>query len=219
MKNQLICAAAASFVATISPVALAGIDTGYIYVNSTAAELNALGFDDATGGTPISIVPGWCNGCYTGGEVPTTSLNAFIEMDVTYAPADAAYGMFVYMDISYTDPNFQLSDFEAVIESSDPEIDVMSAADAGTPWSPFTDWGIPENYTVFQWMPSEFDAGSTNPFETVALTFGWNFTGSNLMGGGFPGLIVNGVGAVPAPGALAILGLAGIATARRRRQS
>ena len=201
----------------LTTFATAGIDDGYIYVNSTPAELTALGFDDATGGTPISVVPSWCAGCYTGGEVATSSLNAFVEIDVTYAPVDAAYGMYVYMDITYNDPNFQLEDFAAVIEASDPEIDVMSAADAGTPWSPFTTWGIPADYTVFQWMPSEFDPSSTNPFETTSLTFGWNFSGSGVFGSPFPGIDINGVGAVPAPGAIALLGLVGFAARRRRR--
>ena len=119
-------AAAASVAMALTTFATAGIDDGYIYVNSTPAELTALGFDDATGGTPISVVPSWCAGCYTGGEVATSSLNAFVEIDVTYAPVDAAYGMYVYMDITYNDPNFQLEDFAAVIEASDPEIFFIS---------------------------------------------------------------------------------------------
>ena len=216
-RSTFRCGLVTAAVFGCSSLATAGVDDGFIYVNSTPSELTALGFYDVTAGTPISVVPSWCAGCYTGGEVPTTELKGFIEIDVTYNPADAAYGMYVYMDITYNDPNFQLEDFAEFIEASDPEIDVMTASEAGTPWCPFTDWGIPGDYTVFQWMPSEFDPSSTNPFETADLTFGWNFSGSALFGDLFPGIEIGLVGVVPSPGAIALLALTGIAARRRRR--
>ena len=50
------------------------------------------------------------------------------------------------------------------------------------------------------------------------LTFGWNFSGSEGLVGGnpFSGLVVGDVGVVPAPSAIAILGIAGILNRRRR---
>ena len=197
-------------------------EPGYIYTSTTATDLWNAGFDNLTEDDHLVIVPSWCGGCYTSDSVSTGgSLMGFVEIDLTYAPVDAAMGFYILMDIDYTDPSFQFEDMEALIESSDSDINVMSAYEAGTDWSPFTDW-LPEDQwdsTIFQWMPSEFDPDSTNPFESTVLTFGWNFSGyTGIVGGSpFPGLVIGDIGVVPAPGALALLLVAGIASRNRRK--
>ena len=195
-------------------------EPGYIYTSTPANELWGAGFDNLTEDGNLEVVPAWCNGCWTSDAVATGgSLMAFIEINVTYDPAGVADGFYVVMDIDYTNPDFQFEDFEAIIEASDTDIDVMLGADAGTDRSPFTDWGIDADATVFQWDPAEFDSTSDNPFETTTLTFGYNFSGnSGLVGGNpFDGLVIGDIGAVPAPGVLTLLGLAGIASRRRRK--
>ena len=212
----------------LSTTAFAGVvdwpsEPGYIYTNTSAVDLWSAGFDDLTAeGGHLTVVPSWCAGCYTSDSVSTGgSLMGFVEIDITYAPADAEMGFYIMMDIDYTDPNFQFEDMEALIESSDLDINVMSAYDAGTDWSPFTDW-LPEDQwdnTIFQWMPSEFDPDSPNPFETTTLTFGWNFSGYSGISGGnpFEGLVIGDIGVVPAPGALGLLLIAGIVSRNRRK--
>ena len=195
-------------------------EPGYIYTSTSAADLSAAGFDDLTENGHLQIVPSWCGGCYTNDAIATGgSLMAFIEIDVTYAPADVGYGFYVTMNIDYTNPSFQFEDFEAIIEAADSDIDVMRASDAGTDWSNFDDWIEDPDVTVFQWNPAEFDGSSSNPFETTTLTFGYNFSGYSGLAGGnpFDGLVIGDIGAVPVPGALALLGLAGIASRRRRK--
>ncbi len=192
-------------------------ESGYIYTDTSAADLSAAGFTDVTASGNLVCVPSWCSGCYTSSDLATDTLMGFVEIDLTYAPSDAGYGFYVFMNIDYTDPSFQFEDMEALIEESDPNIDVLSPSQAGTDWSPFSDWLEDPNATVFHWMPEELDGSSTNPFEQVTLTFGWNFSGyEGLVGSPFPGVVVNGVGAVPAPSAIALLAVAGLTTRRRR---
>ena len=224
MKNSLKLTTLATGALTFTGSAMASVvgwptEPGYIYTSTSASDLWSAGFDNLTENGHLTVVPSWCNGCYTSDSLSTNSLMGFIEIDVTYAPIDAQLGFYVMMDIDYTDPSFQFADMEALIEASDTDIDVMSAGDAGTDWSPFSDWIDNPDATIFHWNPAEFDGSSSNPFETTTLTFGWNFSGyEGLVGGSqFPGVVVNGAGAVPAPGALALLGLAGFATRRRRK--
>ena len=197
-------------------------EPGFIYTSTPGADLWNAGFDNLTEDGNLTVVPSWCGGCYTADSVSTGgSLMGFVEIDITYAPVDAAMGFYIMMDIDYTDANFQFEDMEALIESTDSDINVMSAYDAGTDWSPFTDW-LPEDQwdsTIFQWMPSEFDPDSTNPFETTMLTFGWNFSGYSGVNGDnpFSGLVIGDIGVVPAPGALGLLLIAGIASRNRRK--
>ena len=194
-------------------------EPGYIYTDTSAAELEASGFENLTVDGNLQVVPAWCNGCWTSDSISTGgSLMAFIGIDVTYDPANIDAGFYVTMDIEFTDPDFQFEDFEAIIEASDTNIDVMRAEDAGTEWSPFTDWGIDPDVTVFQWNPAEFDGSLSGPYQYAEITFGWNFSGTEGLAGGnpFSGLVVGDVGAVPAPSAIALLGLAGFYTRRRR---
>lgn len=194
-------------------------EPGYIYTDTSSSDLLAAGFENLTIDGNLTCVPAWCNGCWTSESISTGgSLMAFIGIDVTYDPANVADGFYVTMDIDFTDPNFQFEQFEAIIEESDTNIDVMQAADAGTDWSPFTDWGLDPDVTVFKWIPEEFDGSLPGPYQTTELTFGWNFSGSEGLVGGnpFSGLVVGDVGVVPAPSAIAILGIAGILNRRRR---
>ena len=195
-------------------------EPGYIYTSTSASDLSDAGFTNLTSAGNLEIVPGWCNGCYTNDSIATGgALMAFVEIDVTYNVDYADQGFYVTMDIDYTDPSFQFSDFEAIIEGADTDIDVMLSQDAGTDWSTFTDWGLEDDLTVFHWQPSQFDGSLPGPFETTTLTFGYNFSGTSGFIGGNPfgGLVIGDIGAVPAPGALALLGLAGIASRRRRK--
>ena len=224
IQNSLIIGTTVSLM--LSSTALGSLgwpsEPGYIYTSTPASELWGAGFDNLTENSNLVVVPGWCGGCYTSDSVSTGgSLMAFVEIDLTYAPADAEMGFYIMMDIDYTNPSFQFEDMEALIESTDTDIDVLSAYDAGTDWSPFTDW-LPEEQwdnTIFHWMPSEFDPNSTNPFETTTLTFGWNFSGYSGFAGGnpFDGIVVGDIGVVPTPGALALFLVAG-ATSRKRRK-
>jgi len=223
--NKILSLAVASLICTttVSASWYGGdwpTEPGYIYTSTPAADLWGAGFDNLTVDGNLSVVPAWCNGCWTSDSVTTGgSLMAFIEIDVTYVPANSDDGFYVVMDIDFTNPDFQFADFEAIIEASDTDIDVMLGADAGTEWSAFSDWGIDPDATVFQWVPSEFDGSSQNPFETTTLTFGFNFSGyEGLIGGNpFDGLVIGDIGAVPAPGAIFLLGFAGIASKRRRK--
>jgi hypothetical protein len=194
-------------------------EPGYIYTSTSASDLNAAGFDNLTVNGNLEVVPAWCNGCWTSDSITTGgSLMAFIEIDVTYDPANADDGFYVIMNIDYTNPDFQFADFEAIIEESDTDVDVMLGSDAGTEWSAFSDWGIDPDSTVFQFQPAEFDGSLPGPYQTTTLTFGYNFSGySGGFTNPFDGLVIGDIGAVPAPGAIALLGLSAFTSRRRRK--
>ena len=90
------------------------------------------------------------------------------------------------------------------------DIVAQTTSTAGNETSQFDDW-IDDTFddsTVFNFDPIPFAPGSS-----VSFTFAWDFTtDANPL---FAGITVEQLGTTPAPGALALLGLAGFG--RRRR--
>lgn len=215
MKSKILGTAIA---ATISTSALAGFEDGpYTFIDSTAAELTALGFTDVTAGSPLISYPtGECEGCYTmpvisSSTFGTIPLKGFIEIDVDGDLPLVNDGIYVAMEFTFNDPSFTRDDMLSIVDGS--------AANAYD----FT-YTNPQGCMVLDWInTSVFDPDQSILFQwdpastSGTWTFGWDFTGGGGFGSLFPGLEINDIGSTPAPGALALLGIAGLAGSRRRR--
>ena len=215
MKNKILGAAIA---ASISTSALAGITDGpYTFINSSPAELIADGFADVTGGNPLISYPtGECEGCYTmpvisSSTFGTIPLKGFIEIDVDGDLPLVNDGIYVAMEFIFNNPAFTRDDMISIVDGSAANAyDFDYTNPQGCAVIDWIDTSIfdPDNSILFQWDP----VSTSGPW-----TFGWDFTGGSGFGGLFPGIEIDDIGSTPAPGALALLGIAGLAGSRRRR--
>lgn len=189
----------------------------FVYLNESPAALIEAGFDDLTGGSPLQVVEGNCFRCYTFETLDTTSTKGFIEVNITAGLGFLEDGAFVVLDIlfpgGFGPGGITQSSFIDLVNGGGGGGDIIAqtTSDAGNETSQFDDW-IDQDFddsTVFNFDPIPFAPGSS-----VSFTFAWDFTtDANPL---FAGISVDGLGTTPAPGALALLGLAGLG--RRRRQ-
>ncbi len=192
------------------------VDGPFTYVNSTGAELDALGFANLTSGAPVvSYSTGGCSGCYSLAAIPTSDgalpLKAYFQFTFDGGTPLVNDGMFVVMTFDFSDPSFGINQFIDIVNGSSAE--AYTTAYSPNPSCSFADFlpadqFDPASTVVFRWVPTATQS---------VWTFGWDFTGGGAFQGGlFPGVSVTGANGLPAPGALALLGLGGLVSRRRR---
>jgi len=222
---RLLSAALAGLVSSFaSTVAFAQVTTTIVQVNSTGSQLDAAGFS-RVGLTPfISERAGECfvNGCFTTvGASGTLASKGYFEFqfnDYVYNPAYYS-GVYAILDVNYGSTGLTRDALIALINGETATTGVTallpSQASDSQGTSYFNQW-LPaslQDAVVLRWLPTP--APSTSLGLSAVYTFAWDVTGvSAFMGGN--GLGVDGVYGVPAPGAIALLGLAGLARRRRR---
>ena len=187
----------------------------FVYLNESATDLAAAGFADLTAGSPLLVEStadnGGCLRCYTFETLATTSNKGFIEVTIEAGPGFLEDGAFVVMNLNFPSGfggGIGQDDFINLVntQGGGGQITAATPENSGNSYSSFSDW-LNEDFedsTVFNFDPQPFAPGGS-----VSFTFAWDFTE-------FSGLTVDGLGTTPAPGALALLGLAGLG--RRRRQ-
>lgn len=190
----------------------------FVYLNESPADLLAAGFTDTTNGTPLFVEPAECVNCYTFETLNTTELKGFVEVTIIAGHGFLNDGAFAVIDINFPS-NLQggglsQSDFIDLVNSGGGGNEITAAlpGDSGNEYSTFDEW-LGEDFedsTVFNFNPLPFAPGSS-----VSFTFAWDFTTD--ANAAFGGITVDAVGVTPAPGALALLGLAGLGRRRRRQ--
>jgi len=221
LLSAALAGLALSFVST---VASAQVTTTIVQVNSTGSQLEAAGFS-RVGLTPfVSERAGECfvNGCFTTvGASGTLATKGFFEFrfnDYVYNPAYYS-GLYAILDVNYGSTGMTRDALIGLINAETATTGVTAllpsqASDAQSS-SYFNQW-LPaslQDAVVLRWLPNP--APATGFGLSPVYTFAWDVTSiSTFMGGN--GLGVDGVYGVPAPGAIALLGLAGLAGRRRR---
>mgnify|MGYP000492343459 CR=1 FL=1 len=195
------------------------LEAPYWYFDHPVSELIDQGYVDVTGGVPAIIEtidpPGSPYGNYSNvvfGDLPN---KGFIEFSLTgLNSGDNNYmGFWLSFDILFTDPDFQLEEFLAVVNAGDSG-EVVGIGETGTGWSAFTDW-IPQSYwdgPTLHWYPSIPPDGSGFTGGPLVYNIAWDFSDESI----FPGVnLVSGV-LTPSPATLGLLALAGLFGRRRR---
>ncbi len=219
MRTTIIATAA---VAALCGVAQADfIPNAIAQVNATEAELDAAGYSRVGTGPFVSGQAGECfvNGCYelvgASGPLPTKGYFQFQFLDYVYNPTYYS-GMFAIMNINFSGstitPQSFISQVNALTAQTGITAKFTNEASDAQQSSFFNEW-LPadlQDAIVFNWTPALPPSG---PGLSQVFTFAWNLDNVTAFNNG---LTANGVYGVPAPGALALLGLAGIAGRRRR---
>ncbi len=214
LKDRPLNRISIALVASLTSSAFAGFTDGsFTFVNTDAAALSAAGFTNLTAGGPLqSVATGTCAGCYT---LPTLSgplpLKAFFQYEVVGGLPTVNDGAFAVLTFNFADPNFGINDFINIVNGSAAQAFTTSYNPNPTcSFADFLDPTVynPANTVVFRWDGA--------PGQSL-FTFGWDFTGGTGFGSLFPGVSVTSAAGMPAPGALALLGVAGLGAQRRRR--
>ena len=191
----------------------------YWYQDESIADLIALGYVDVTGGVPAIIEtidpPGSPYGNYSNvvfGDLPDMGFIEFILTGLNSGDNNFM-GFWLSFDILFTDPDFQLEEFLAVVNAGDSG-EVVGIGETGTEWSAFTDW-IPESYwdgPTLHWFPTIPPDGAGFSSGPQVYNIAWDLSDQSI----FPGVdLVSGV-LTPSPATLALLALAGLVGRRRR---
>jgi hypothetical protein len=200
--------------ASLASSAFAGLSDGaFTFVNTDATALSEAGFADLTPSGPLqSVATGTCAGCYTlptlGGTLP---LKAFFQYEIVGGLPTVNDGAYAVLSFNFNDPSFGVNDFINVVQGS--------AAQAFTigynpnPTCSFIDFLDPTVYNAANTVVFRWDA---SPGQSI-FTFGWDFTGSSGLTPLFPGMTLASVGGVPAPGAMALMAVAGLVANKRKR--
>jgi hypothetical protein len=216
-----------TFVATAAVAALCGvaqaefIPNAIAQVNATEAELLGAGYT-RVGATPyVSNLSGDCaeNGCvdFVGfaGALPTRGYFQFQFLDYIYNPTYYS-GMFAIMNINFSGSTITPSSFISQVNALTSQTGITAkftneASDAQSS-SFFNEW-LPtelDSAIVFNWIP---DSPPSSPGLSQVFTFAWDLDNVTAFNNG---LTASGIYGVPTPGAIALLGLAGLAGRRRR---
>ena len=190
----------------------------FVYLNESSADLLAAGFTDTSAGNPLVVTPSECVNCYTFETLNATALKGFVEVTIIAGHGFLNDGAYVVLDINFPS-NLQGGgisqlDFIDLVNNSGGggnQITAALPADSGNETSTFDEW-LGEDFddsTVFN-----FDPIPLLPGASISFTFAWDLTTD--ANAAFAGITLDSVGSTPAPGALALLGLAGLG--RRRRQ-
>ena len=188
----------------------------FVYLNESPADLLAAGFADTTAGDPLVVTPAPCTNCYTFETLNTNSLKGFVEVTIIAGHGFLNDGAFVVLDLNFPSAfggGLSQTEFIDLINSGGGGNQLTAAlpSDSGNETSTFDDW-LDEDFqdsTVFNFDPLPFAPGAS-----VSFTFAWDLTTD--ANAAFAGITLDRLGTTPAPGALALLGLAGLG--RRRRQ-
>ena len=189
----------------------------FVYLNESPADLLAAGLTDTSAGNPLVVTPSECVNCYTYETLNATALKGFVEVTITAGHGFLNDGAYVFLDLNFPSSlqggGISQLDFIDLVNSGGGgnQISAAQPADSGNETSTFDEW-LGKDFqdsTVFNFDPIPFAPGSS-----VSFTFAWDLTTD--ANPAFAGITLDGLGTTPAPGALALLGLAGLG--RRRRQ-
>ena len=212
------------FVAGLSSSTYAAVLSGAIFqAGSTAAEYTAAGFTNANpSGVLVSYAQacnGYPNGC-TSTVTPSGPLanKGFYEFQFSDFNAYNYSGLFSAMAINYGTSGMNNAQVIAQVnyQSGLTGLTATTAALAGDAHCRFVDF-LPtdlQNSIVLNWFPANMP---TTPGLSQVFTFAWDLTVIDPPSFISNGLSVGAVGSLPTPGAVALMGLAGVFGGRRRR--
>ena len=184
--------------------------------------LTAAGYYDVTQGQPLVSVPqGDCAaiGCMTFEQIDgPLPLKGFFQIQYLDFVNTNFTGLYGWLQFDYGTSGITQQDIINSVNAQavDTGVYALTAAQAGHPDCHFSDF-LPASMTnsnnvYFNWFPTP---QPISPGLSQVFTFAWDF--ENYSTGFMPGgLQITGTGGVPAPGAIALLGLAGLASSRRR---
>ena len=185
--------------------------------------LTAAGYYDVTQGTPVVSTPqGDCAaiGCMSFEAIPGPyPLKGFFQIQYLDFINTNFTGLYSWLQFDYGTSGITQQDLLDSVNSQAMSTGVyaLTAQQAGHPDCHFSDF-LPASMTnanniYFNWFPTP---QPISPGLSQIFTFAWDF--ENYSTGFMPGgLQITGTGGVPAPGAVALIGLAGLASGRRRR--
>jgi hypothetical protein len=194
-----------------------------VQVQASSSQLDAAGFTRVGTQPFISERAGECfvNGCFTtvgtSGTLATKGYFQFQFNDFVYSPT-YYNGLYSILDVNYGTSGMTRETLIGLINAETGTTGVTAllpsqASDAQST-SFFNEW-LPtslQDAIVLRWQPNP--APATALGLSSVFTFAWDVTGVSALGGS--GLGVDGIYGVPSPGAIALLGLAGLAGRRRR---
>lgn len=207
----------------LSSTTYAAVLSGAIFqAGSTAAEYTAAGFTNANpSGVLVSYAQacnGYPNGCTTT-VTPSGPLanKGFYQFQFSEFNAYNYSGLFSAMAINYGSSGMNNAQVIAEVnyQSGLTGLTATTAALAGDAHCRFVDFLPPDlqNSIVLNWFPDM----PTTPGLSQVYTFAWDLTVISPPSFTDNGLSVGAVGSLPSPGAMALMGLAGVLGGRRRR--
>lgn len=213
--------AAGAVAVAFSGVAHAALTDTIAQVNATAAELDEAGYARVGVSPFVSNPAGECAplGCVelvgATGVLPTKGYFQFQFFNYTYNPTFYS-GLFAILNIDFSgstiSPQSFLNQVNAQTSTTGVTALFTNQASDAQQTSFFNEW-LPTDLDaaiVFSWTPA---APPSGPGLSQVFTFAWDLNDATAFNNG---LTLGGVYGVPAPGALALLGLAA-GTPRRRR--
>jgi MYXO-CTERM domain-containing protein len=221
MTIQTIRVSALATLALVSSASASYVTAGQGQASVDA--LTAAGYYDVTQGQPLVSVPqGDCAaiGCMTFEQIDgPLPLKGFFQIQYLDFVNTNFTGLYGWLQFDYGTSGVTQQDIINSVnaQSADTGVFALTAAQAGHPDCHFSDF-LPASMTnsnnvYFNWFPTP---QPISPGLSQVFTFAWDFT--NYTPGFVPGgLGITGTGGVPTPGAVAVLGLAGLASGRRRR--
>jgi len=221
MKYQsYVLVAATSF----SSTAFSAVISGAIFqAGSTAAEYTAAGFTNANPSGALVSYAQACNGYPFGCTTTVTpsgplANKGFYQFQFFDWNAYNYSGLFSAMAINYGTSGMNNAQVIAEVnyQSGLTGLTATTAALAGDAHCRFVDF-LPtdlDNSIVLNWFPANMP---TTPGLSQVFTFAWDLTVIEPPSFMSNGLSVGAVGSLPSPGAIALMGLAGVVGGRRRR--
>ena len=214
-------------IAALATLALvSSASASYVSAGQGQASVDALtaaGYYDVTHGQPLVSTPqGACAaiGCMSFEQIDgPLPLKGFFQIQYLDFVNTNFTGLYGWLQFNYgTSGITQQNIIDSVnAQAIDTGVYALTAQQAGHPDCHFNDFLPPSmsnsNNVYFNWFPTP---QPISPGLSQVFTFAWDF--ENYSTGFVPGgLGITGTGGVPAPGAVALLGLAGLASGRRRR--
>jgi len=214
-------------IAALATLALvSSASASYVSAGQGQASVDALtaaGYYDVTHGQPLVSTPqGACAaiGCMSFEQVSgPLPLKGFFQIQYLDFVNTNFTGLYGWLQFDYGTTGITQQDIINSVNAQaiDTGVYALTAQQAGHPDCHFSDFLPPSmtnsNNVYFNWFPTP---QPISPGLSQVFTFAWDF--SNYTPGFMPGgLGITGTGGVPAPGAVALLGLAGLASGRRRR--
>lgn len=217
------------FVLTATSVALtlavsaasADVTQTIVQVNATAAELSAAGYTDAGNGNALISVGTECvqYGCFSlVGYSGNLAQRGFFQFRFDNFNYEQYSGLFTVLDLNYGNSGLDRDAMIALIngQTAITGVTALLPSQAGNSGCTFDDFLSPNllDSIVLNWFPVP---GPSVGGLSQIFTFAWDVSGvgNNPFLGGSD-VTVDAVYGVPAPGAIALLGLAGLAGRRRR---
>jgi hypothetical protein len=211
---------------TLAALTMSGTASAYLVTagqgQASVNALTAAGYYDVTQGTPLISTPqGACAaiGCMSFEQIDgPLPLKGFFQIQYLDFVNTNFTGLYGWLQFNYgTSGITQQNIIDSVnAQAIDTGVYALTAQQAGHPDCHFSDF-LPASMTnanniYFNWFPTP---QPISPGLSQVFTFAWDF--ENYTPGFMPGgLQITGTGGVPAPGAIALVGLAGFVTSRRR---